>query len=137
MTRRRRPACPRRRSARRRIARSCALAPHNQLCCNAASAILRLAHQFCCNARTGRRTMTKPHQNKTLLELEAGECRWPVGDPRKEGFHFCWAQQVLGRPYCIQHWQMSFVPGKSRHSSPDKAQLTVTAVPQLAARKAA
>lgn len=51
----------------------------------------------------------KIQKNKTLLELEANECRWPLGDPRQEGFHFCGAQQVLGRPYCIEHWQLSFV----------------------------
>lgn len=59
---------------------------------------------------------SKAPKTKSLLDLEANECRWPIGDPRKEGFHFCGAQQVLGRPYCIQHWQLSFVPGKSRHA---------------------
>lgn len=72
----------------------------------------------------------KIQKNKTLLELEANECRWPLGDPRQEGFHFCGAQQVLGRPYCIQHWQLSFVPGKGRqHASTEK----LTAASQLAA----
>lgn len=78
----------------------------------------------------------KIQKNKTLLELEANECRWPLGDPRQEGFHFCGAQQVLGRPYCIQHWQLSFVPGKGRqHVSAEK----MTAATQLAtpARRAA
>lgn len=76
----------------------------------------------------------KTKQNKTLLELEAGECRWPVGDPRQEGFHFCGAQQVLGRPYCVQHWMLSFVPGKGRHPAP---QPLAVARPQLPGRRAA
>lgn len=62
--------------------------------------------------------MTKKAQKpKELLDLEANDCRWPVGDPRQAGFHFCGAQQVLGRPYCIQHWTLSFVPGKGRQQA--------------------
>lgn len=73
-------------------------------------------------------------KNKTLLELEAGECRWPVGDPRQDGFHFCGAQQVLGRPYCIQHWPLSFVPGKGRQPGAAPA---AAALPRLPNRRAA
>jgi|LNFM01.1.fsa_nt_gb GcrA cell cycle regulator len=78
----------------------------------------------------------KPAKFKTLLELEATDCRWPVGDPRQDGFHFCGAQQVLGRPYCIAHWQMSFVPGKSRQPSVTAALATATALPPPAKRAA-
>jgi len=69
-------------------------------------------------------------QNKSLFELEAGECRWPLGDPRQPGFHFCGAKQALGRPYRIQHWALSFVPGKGRHGSPAPA-LKAEPVPAL------
>ena len=54
---------------------------------------------------------------KTLETLEAHECRWPIGDPRQEGFHFCGAPKTLGRPYCAHHWEMSFVPGRGRGQS--------------------
>ncbi len=77
----------------------------------------------------------KTHNNKTLLELESDECRWPIGDPRKPGFHFCGAQQVLGRPYCIEHWPLSFVPGRSRHSV--GIQQAAAAARQLADKRAA
>ncbi|MDX2156477.1 MAG: GcrA family cell cycle regulator [Hyphomicrobiaceae bacterium] len=78
----------------------------------------------------------KSTKAKTLLELEANECRWPLGDPRQSGFHFCGAQQVLGRPYCVEHWQMSFVPGKGR-SSPSALPLAApTALPAPAKRAA-
>ena len=52
---------------------------------------------------------------KTIENIEAHDCRWPIGDPREAGFHFCGAQQVAGRPYCIEHWPLSFVASKSRH----------------------
>lgn len=78
---------------------------------------------------------SKAPKTKSLLELESGECRWPVGDPRQDGFHFCGAQQVLGRPYCIQHWQLSFVPGKSRHAAAPASKPTTA--PQLTSKRAA
>ncbi|MFV0295798.1 MAG: GcrA family cell cycle regulator [Hyphomicrobiaceae bacterium] len=86
------------------------------------------------NTRAG--TMrNKTNKNKSLLELEANECRWPIGDPRKPGFHFCGAKQMAGRPYCIEHWALSFVPGRSRHGGQQaKAPLPIV---QIANKKAA
>jgi len=76
---------------------------------------------------------------KTLLELESGDCRWPVGDPRQDGFHFCGGPQMNGRPYCIEHWPLSFVPGKGRNSgSSNHAANATTALPApTTARRAA
>ena len=68
---------------------------------------------------------------KTLNDLEVNDCRWPVGDPRQAGFHFCGAQKTAGRPYCEQHWQMSFDATKSR------ARGVPTRVALPAARRAA
>jgi GcrA cell cycle regulator len=57
---------------------------------------------------------------KTMANIEAGECRWPIGDPRQEGFHFCADSQVPGRPYCAAHCAVSFeaARAKSPSSSP-------------------
>lgn len=80
----------------------------------------------------------KNNKYKTLLELESGDCRWPVGDPRHDGFHFCGAPQVLGRPYCITHWPLSFVPGKGRHGSGNAASNDAArATPSTPSRRAA
>ncbi len=51
---------------------------------------------------------------RTMADLEHGECRWPIGDPRQDGFHFCGAKQMAGRPYCAEHWNIAFVPSKVR-----------------------
>ena len=40
---------------------------------------------------------------KPLLELEAGDCRWPVGTPGEKGFGFCAAPRRPGKPYCDGH----------------------------------
>jgi hypothetical protein len=50
---------------------------------------------------------------KTIANLQAKDCRWPVGDPREQGFHFCGAPQLAGRPYCELHWRMAFQPSRS------------------------
>ena len=43
-----------------------------------------------------------------LLELERGQCRWPLGDPREAGFGFC-GLPVAGEKtsYCAVHHGVS------------------------------
>ncbi len=62
----------------------------------------------------------KPLKPKTMADLEANDCRWPIGDPRQSDFHFCGAQKMLGRPYCTHHWQMSYEPSKARPAQGSK-----------------
>lgn len=40
---------------------------------------------------------------KALLDLDRGDCRWPVGDPREGAFGFCALPTAAGRPYCETH----------------------------------
>ena len=71
---------------------------------------------------------TKTSNIKTMANIEAGECRWPIGDPREANFHFCGGQQSAGRPYCVVHWELSFVPGRSRYQAAlQKAPLRIAA----------
>ena len=45
-------------------------------------------------------------RGKSLLELTNESCRWPIGDPTKESFHFCGepgADLEQGIPYCERH----------------------------------
>lgn len=86
--------------------------------------------------------MTNKTKTKTVTNLEAGDCRWPYGDPRHADFHFCGAKQMSGRPYCSHHWSLSFIPGKSRHGAsqmPIVQQISAppATVPALPNRKAA
>jgi GcrA cell cycle regulator len=34
------------------------------------------------------------NERRGILELESGDCRWPIGDPKQPGFHFCNRLQV-------------------------------------------
>mgnify|MGYP001442408694 CR=1 FL=1 len=54
----------------------------------------------------------KARKFKSIIHLEAGDCRWPIGDPKHPDFHFCGAHQVPGRPYCAHHWPLSFDAAK-------------------------
>lgn len=36
------------------------------------------------------------------------KCQWPIGDPLKDGFHFCEGQNIPTKPYCIEHYKMAY-----------------------------
>jgi GcrA cell cycle regulator len=48
-----------------------------------------------------------------LADLHSNDCRWPIGDPREEGFCYCaapvWAD---GAVYCVHHQLLSRVRTK-------------------------
>ncbi len=55
-------------------------------------------------------------KHKTLADLEANDCRWPIGDPKDAAFHFCGEPKLAERSYCEAHWQMAFQPSRSRET---------------------
>jgi GcrA cell cycle regulator len=61
--------------------------------------------------------MNKNKAPKTIETLEADDCRWPVGDPRRADFHFCGEKKALGRPYCEGHWNLS-LQSRSQQAAP-------------------
>lgn len=48
-------------------------------------------------------------QRRTLVELRATNCRWPIGDPLKSDFYFCGfiKDESEKIPYCQHHMQRS------------------------------
>lgn len=42
-----------------------------------------------------------------LLDLRDHMCRWPIGDPKDESFHFC-GRYKNGGPYCGPHSNVAF-----------------------------
>jgi len=68
---------------------------------------------------TAPRKARKPEtRQKTLLELDRDDCRWPIGEPRHPDFRFCGERSLEGRPYCALHWSMAFQPARPRHGAP-------------------
>ena len=44
----------------------------------------------------------------SLSDLKAGQCRWPIGDPKDENFGFCGCEALPGLPYCMEHAQVAY-----------------------------
>lgn len=44
-----------------------------------------------------------------LSELDETACRWPVGDPKADGFGFCGCKRATGRAYCETHVRVAYV----------------------------
>jgi GcrA cell cycle regulator len=51
-----------------------------------------------------------------MSNLKPNQCRWPIGDPDSEGFHFCGAPVFVGKPYCYEHCKQAyqFTPPKKK-----------------------
>lgn len=60
------------------------------------------------------------HERKQLVDLEANDCRWPIGDPMEDGFHFCGRGKVQGLAYCEHHCRKAYVapPVRTGHTAP-------------------
>ena len=47
---------------------------------------------------------------KTMLtDLDNHTCRWPLGDPKDENFHFCGKKVKIGQTYCEEHANIAYV----------------------------
>ena len=45
----------------------------------------------------------------TLTDLDNHTCRWPIGDPKDENFHFCGRKVKIGQTYCEEHANIAYV----------------------------
>lgn len=43
-----------------------------------------------------------------MATLRPDQCRWPIGDPDSENFHFCGAPVFVGKPYCYEHCKAAY-----------------------------
>lgn len=68
-------------------------------------------------------------ERKTIETLEANHCRWPIGEPGQEGFHFCGRDRVPGVSYCLAHARRAFQPVPVRR--PDYSELPVVALVEV------
>ncbi len=55
-------------------------------------------------------------ERKTVQTLEDNSCRWPIGDPQHEDFHFCGKTKVPGISYCEFHGRRAYQPPHARAS---------------------
>lgn len=53
-------------------------------------------------------------QRKSIQSLVEASCRWPIGDPQHDDFHFCGHDRMTGLPYCEFHARRAFQPAQPR-----------------------
>lgn len=46
----------------------------------------------------------------TVASIGNDQCKWPIGDPATDDFHFCGQAATGGKPYCAYHTQLAFQP---------------------------
>lgn len=53
-----------------------------------------------------------------LTELTERTCKWPIGDPMKDDFHFCGCESADTSPYCNYHAKLAYQPvGERRRAA--------------------
>ena len=50
----------------------------------------------------------------SLTQLGERTCKWPIGDPLTDDFHFCGHEPRDGSPYCGYHSRLAFQPASER-----------------------
>ena len=53
-------------------------------------------------------------QRCTIMNLTESTCRWPLGEPGTESFHFCGGKSNPGMPYCQTHARIAYQPVQDR-----------------------
>jgi GcrA cell cycle regulator len=64
--------------------------------------------------------VSDPATQANLLELNEQTCKWPIGDPGDENFHFCGQRSAPGLPYCAAHAKKAYQPLPSRRERKDR-----------------
>lgn len=57
----------------------------------------------------------------SILELNESTCRWPIGEPGKEGFAYCGSQTKAELPYCPYHARIAYQPLAERRRQRQQA----------------
>lgn len=56
-----------------------------------------------------------PEGGLQLADLTHSMCRWPIGDPKRPGFHFCGRAKSFGA-YCGHHAAIAYNPAARRRA---------------------
>ena len=63
----------------------------------------------------------------TVATLKTNMCKWPVGDPASDEFHFCGQSTSTGKSYCPYHAHMAFQPSyRKPERRPESPRLAAT-----------
>jgi len=85
------------------------------------NAVVGKAHRLSLSSRPSpiKRSKPKPKKEKlpALSDLGPSHCRWPTGDPKEPGFHFCGKKSIPGKPYCLEHAMLAYVNTSKKSDS--------------------
>lgn len=59
--------------------------------------------------------------NVSLLALNDQMCKWPIGDPDADGFHFCGHRNFNSLPYCEYHARVAYQPVNDRRRDRERS----------------
>jgi len=57
----------------------------------------------------------------SLTDLTERTCKWPVGDPLTDDFHFCGCEASDASPYCSYHARLAYQPAAERRRQAARA----------------
>lgn len=57
----------------------------------------------------------------SLTDLTERTCKWPVGDPLTDDFHFCGCEASDTSPYCSYHARLAYQPAAERRRQAARA----------------
>lgn len=66
-------------------------------------------------------------ERRKLVDLTDKDCKWPIGDPQHDDFHFCNRDRVHGITYCEHHARRAYqvppppkprIPPAFKHETP-------------------
>ena len=60
--------------------------------------------------------MLEDGSHATVLTINDRMCRWPIGDPAENEFHFCGRKPKTGSPYCEAHARKAYQPQQQRRN---------------------
>jgi len=75
----------------------------------------------------------KSGDRTTVSTIKNNMCKWPVGDPAKDDFHFCGQPTLSGKSYCAYHAHMAFQPPQRRPERREPRRAAVAADKRRAA----
>lgn len=52
----------------------------------------------------------------TVATIKNNMCKWPLGDPATDDFHFCGQSTLSGKSYCAYHAHLAFQPPQRREA---------------------
>lgn len=74
----------------------------------------RPAEQLPVPANTNNSTVVPMSRRLELTQLTERTCKWPIGDPLNDDFHFCGNESPDSSPYCTYHQRLAYQPSGER-----------------------